>query len=107
MTLRIGLVIAALLALSDLFSFALGPLPVEVVVAATALGVITLAALVPAWLVVAISRIVSALLAIPAFFADDVPAGAQAGAAVVILLAAGSVALLFRAKTAQSVQHLT
>ena len=114
MTLRIGLILAALLALSDLFSFALGPLPVEVVVAATALGVITLAALVPAWRggrtalrVVAVSRIVSALLAVPAFFADDVPAGVQAGAAIAILLAAASVALLFRAMTAQSVQHLT
>ena len=37
MTLRIGLVIAALLALSDLFSFALGPQPAGVVVASTAL----------------------------------------------------------------------
>jgi hypothetical protein len=115
MTLRIGLVLAALLAVSDLFAFAFGPLPIEVVVAATALGVITLVALVPAWrtggrtavLVVAISRIASALLAIPAFFADDVPAGARAGAAVFLVLAVVSAALLFRAMNARSVQHLT
>jgi hypothetical protein len=115
MNLRIGLVIAALLAVSDLFSFAFGALPVEVVVTATALGVITLVALVPAWrtggraavLVVAISRIVSALLAVPAFIADDVPAGAQVGAAAFIVLAGVSAALLFRATTAQRVQHLT
>jgi hypothetical protein len=115
MTLRIGLVLAALLALSDLFSFALGPLPAGVVVTATALGVITLVALVPAWRgrgrtalrIVAISRIVSALLALPAFFAGDVPAAAQAGAAAVIVLAVICVALLFRTMSARSVQHLT
>ena len=70
---------------------------------------------VPAWrgrgrtavLVVAVSRIASALLAVPAFFADDVPAGARAGAAVVIVLAAVSAALLFRTMNEPAVQHLT
>ena len=115
MTLRIGLVIAALLALSDLFSFALGPQPAGVVVASTALGVITLIALVPAWRtggrpavpVVAVSRIASALLAVPAFVVDDVPAGARAVATVFIVLTAVSVAMLLRALIAPRVQHLT
>ena len=115
MTLRIGLVLAGLLALSDLFSFAMGPLPTGVVVAATALGVITLVALVPAWrergrtavLIVALSRIASALLAVPAFFVDDVEAAARAGAGTVVLLAVVCAALLFRAKTAPAVHHLT
>jgi hypothetical protein len=116
MTLRIGLVIAALLALGDLVSFTFGPLPAGVVVATTALSLITLVALVPAWrdggrtavLIVAVSRLASALLAVPAFFADDVPAGARAAAAVFIVLTAGSAALLSRAvMTARPVHNMT
>jgi MFS-type transporter involved in bile tolerance (Atg22 family) len=102
MNFRIGLVIAGLLGISDLFSFALGPQPLVVVIVSTVLGVITLVALVPAWrtrsraavLTVAASRIVSALLAVPAFLVADVSAGVRVIAAVIIVLAVASTALL-------------
>jgi hypothetical protein len=95
---RTGLVLAGLLALSDLFSFALGPQP---------LGVLTLIALVPAWrtgrraavVAVAVTRIVSAALAVPAFFVSDVAAGVKVTAAVIIVLAVVSTVLLFAGRT--------
>jgi hypothetical protein len=104
---RTGLVLAGLLAVSDLFSFALGPQPLPVIIASTLLGVLTLIALVPAWrsrqrgavIAVAVTRIVSALLAVPAFFVGGVPAAVQATAAVIIVLAVVSVVLVFAART--------
>jgi hypothetical protein len=104
---RTGLVLAGLLALSDLFSFALGPQPLGVVIASTVLGVLTLIALVPAWrshrraavVAVAVTRIVSAALAVPAFFVGGVAGGVQATAAVIIVLAVVSTVLLFAART--------
>jgi hypothetical protein len=108
---RTGLVLAGLLALSDLFSFALGPQPLSVIIASTALGVLTLIALVPAWrsgrrpavIAVAVTRILSALLAVPAFFVGGVAAGVQVVAAVLIALAVVSTVLLFTARTPSAV----
>jgi hypothetical protein len=105
---RTGLVLAGLLALSDLVSFALGPQPLGVVIASTVLGVLTLIALVPAWrtgrraavVAVAVTRIVSAALAVPAFFVSDVAAGVRVTAAVIIVLAVVSTVLLFAGRTA-------
>jgi hypothetical protein len=109
---RTGLVLAGLLAVSDLFSFALGPQPLGVVIASTVLGVLTLIALVPAWrsgrrgavVAVAITRIVSALLAVPAFFAGGVSGAVQATAAVIIVLAVVSTVLLFAARTSTAAE---
>lgn len=113
MNYRVGLVIAGLLAVSDLVTFALGAPPPGVVIASTVLGVITLVALVPAWrgrnrtavLTVAASRIVSALLAVPAFFVDGVPAGIRVTAAIIIVLAIASTALILRAPRILAVSH--
>lgn len=92
---KIGLVLAVLLALGDVGSIALptpdgeeGP-PFAVLAIGLVIGLITLAAVVPAWRtgsrtalrVVAGTRIVSAILSLPAFFVD-VPAGIKVGAAV-------------------------
>jgi hypothetical protein len=92
---KIGLVLAGLLALSDVLSI-LGPTPdgqegppFAVLLLGCLLGVVTLAAIVPAWRsgsrtalrVVAGTRILSALLSIPAFFVD-IPPGLRALAAV-------------------------
>jgi MFS-type transporter involved in bile tolerance (Atg22 family) len=104
---RTGLILAGLLALSDLFSFALGPQPLGVVIASTVLGVLTLIALVPAWrtgrraavTAVAVTRIVSALLAVPAFFVSDVAGGVKVVAGVIIVLAVVSTVLLFTGRT--------
>jgi hypothetical protein len=109
---RTGLVLAGLLALSDLFSFALGPQPLSVVVVSTVLGVLTLVALAPAWrsrrrgavVAVAVTRIVSALLAVPAFFVGGVAGAVQVVAAVIIVLAVVSTVLLFAARTPASAE---
>ncbi len=91
---KIGLVLAGLLAASDVLSILAptpdgeeGP-PFAVLVLATVLGVVTLAAIVPAWRtgnrtalrVVAGTRILSALVSVPAFFVD-IPPGLRALAA--------------------------
>ncbi len=104
---RTGLILAGLLALSDLVSFALGPQPAGVVIASTVLGVLTLVALVPAWrtgrraavAAVAVTRIVSALLAVPAFFVSDVAGGVKVAAGLIIVLAVVSTVLLFAGRT--------
>lgn len=93
---KTGLVLAALLGLADVLSLA-GPQPdpgqpgppTAVLVAGTVFGVITLAGVGYAWRtgnrvgsrVVAGARILSALLAVPAFFVEGVPAGLVALAA--------------------------
>jgi hypothetical protein len=91
---KIGLVLAALLALGDVVSIAdptpageEGP-PLIVLVISLLVGVVTLVALVPAWRtgsrtalrVVAGTRILSAILSLPAFFVD-VPAGIKIASA--------------------------
>jgi hypothetical protein len=87
---KVGLLLAGLLSLADLSSPFTSPEPrpneagppYAVLVASAVLGAITLTAIVITWRsgyraaarVVAGSRIVSALLALPAFFVDGVPA---------------------------------
>jgi len=94
---KTGLVIAALLGLADLASLA-GPQPgpgeqgppAGVLIAASVLGLFTLAGVAYAWRtgnrvgsrVVAGTRILSAVTAVPAFFVEDVPPGLVALAAV-------------------------
>lgn len=96
---KIGLVLAGLLALGDVGSIFIstpegedGP-PFVVLAIGLVVGLITLVAIVPAWRtgsrtalrVVAGTRIVSAILSLPAFFVD-VPAGLKAGAAAAFAL---------------------
>lgn len=105
---RIGLVLAGLLALTDLLSplyvqtpeGADGP-PTAVLAVGVVLGLATLAALVPAWRsgsrpalrAVAGTRIVSAILALPAFFVD-IPAGLLVFAAALFALTVVCVVLV-------------
>jgi hypothetical protein len=108
---RIGLVLALVLGVLDALSLLLTPPPppgepgppLEVLVASTVLGVITVIAAVWAWRtgsrigvrIVAGSRILSAITALPAFFVEGVPAGWVILAAVFVLLTAVCVGLLF------------
>lgn len=105
---RIGLVLAGLLALTDLLSPLYvqtpegedGP-PTAVLAVGVVLGLATLAALVPAWRTgsrpalraVAGTRIVSAILALPAFFVD-IPAGLLVFAAALFALTVVCVVLV-------------
>lgn len=104
---KIGLVLAGLLALSDIATAGIptpdgddGP-PVAIVVLGVLLGVVTLACLVPAFRrasrgairLVAGTRIISAISALPAFFADIDPA-LKAGAAVVVVVTVAVVAMI-------------
>jgi hypothetical protein len=104
---KIGLVIAGLLALGDCASvFAptpdgeVGP-PLAVIILGGVLGLLTLGALVRAWRstsrtalrVVAGTRVVSAILALPAFFVD-IPPGLAAAAAASVALTVLSVVLI-------------
>jgi hypothetical protein len=92
-----GLVLSGLVSLIDVLAVAgLGleaAPPGPVVIIGAVLGVITVLAVPPAWrgstraaLVVIASRLVSAVLAIPALVIDSVPGWARAFAAVVALL---------------------
>lgn len=101
---RAGLVLAALLGLGDLTLIAGGDggPPLGVRLAAVALGLVTLAAVAAAWRTgnaralwtVVVTRTVSALAALPAFFADDVPTGFVVGAAVGVLVTLVAIVLL-------------
>ena len=106
---RVGLVLAALLAVVDLLGVVLpfgdpdqpGP-PLFILSINAVLGLVTLGAVVLAWRthrragsrIAAVSRIMAALTALPAFFVPDVPAVLVASAAVALLAAAASVYLL-------------
>src|SRR3954447_23665615 len=101
--LRTGLILAAVLGVADIAAAIAGggdtpPLPIAI--AAVALGLITLVAAgygrqgrraVVGTVIV--TRVLSALGAVPAFFADDVPAAFVASAAVLVALTAAAVAL--------------
>jgi hypothetical protein len=99
-----GLVIAGLLGLGDIITLLVGngeTPPVEVAAIGAALGLITVAALVPAWrgsrggvIAIVVSRLLSAVTALPAFFVDDVPGAAVAAAAVGIVITLVAVALV-------------
>lgn len=107
---RIGLVLAGLLGLFDLVSLLTTPAPgpgeegppVEVLVACTVLGAITLVGVVWAWRtgsrvaarVVAGSRILSAITSLPAFFVEGVPPAFVGLAAAGVLLTVVAVGLL-------------
>jgi O-antigen/teichoic acid export membrane protein len=104
---RAGLALAGLLGLADLVFLAFptpegeeGP-PIGILVLTAVLGVVTLVAVAVAWRsgnraalrLTAVTRILSAVTALPAFFVD-VPAALKAGAAVLVVLAIVSVVLM-------------
>ena len=106
---RIGLVIFGLLSLGDIATLALtdGETPPYAVAAVAALlGVVSLVLVVQAYrdpskplrLLIGL-RVLSAVTALPAFFASDVPAGAQAAAAAIFGLTAVGVLLTARGRT--------
>lgn len=101
--LRTGLVIAAILGVADIAAIGGGedgpPLPV--VIASAVLGLITLVAVGYGWRgrraavgTVVVTRVLSALGAVPAFFVEDVPAALVVAAAVILVLTVAAVALL-------------
>lgn len=103
---RVGLVILGLLSLGDMSAILLTDgetPPYAVAAAALVLGLVSLVLVVRAYrrpsgslrLLIGL-RILSAVLAIPAFFAPDVPVGAQAAAAAVVVLTAVGVVLTAR-----------
>ena len=104
---KVGLVIAGLLGLGDVPAFLMptpdgevGP-PLGILIVGTICGVITVAAVVTAWVtanrgairVAAGARIVSMLTALPAFFVD-VPAGIKVLVTAVVVLTVVSVVLM-------------
>jgi hypothetical protein len=104
---RVGLVIAALLALGDVVSAffptpegEIGP-PLPIVLLGGLLGIATLAAVVAAWRagrrgalrIVAGTRVLSAITALPAFFVD-IPASVKLLVAVVVVLTVVCVVLV-------------
>jgi len=106
-SMRTGLVLTILLGLFDVvlpIGGVDGP-PLPVAIAGAILGLITIVAAVFAWrsgasgsragvMTVVVTRILSALTAVPAFFASDVPAEAQVAAAAICGLTVVAVALL-------------
>jgi hypothetical protein len=113
---KIGLALAGVLGLSDVASIGMptgdgqdGP-PVAIVVLGAVLGVITLAALVPAFRkagrgairLVAGTRIISAISALPAFFVD-VDAGLKVFAAIIVVLTVAVVAMILNPGPARAV----
>lgn len=101
---RTGLVLAFLLGLSDipqvLITDGENP-PMGVAIAATVLGVVTVAAVVLAWrgsrtgfTVTAVTRALSALSALPALVVDDVPVAIRVVTVVFIALTVASLVLI-------------
>ncbi|MET0417651.1 MAG: hypothetical protein ABW022_16685 [Actinoplanes sp.] len=101
---RFGLVICGLLGLLDIASV-LGTgedaAPVFVIVVSLVLGLITVGALIPAWrgnrrglLTVVVSRVVSALLGIGAFFDDAAPDWVRVMVVVAMVVTALAVVLV-------------
>jgi hypothetical protein len=107
----VGLILAGLLGISDIIGFvgagSEGP-PVPILIADTVLGVITVVGVVLGWrgrrggiVAVIVTRLLSALSAVPAFFVDGVPAPLVAVAALgiaVTLLAVGLLAPALRSR---------
>ncbi len=93
--------VASLGALSQQDATSSGP-PAAVIVAAAVLGVLTLGAVVVTWRtrsrlsarIVATTRVLSALTAVPAFFVEDVSTGFLAAAAGAVLLTLVAIWLL-------------
>lgn len=106
-TFTTGLALCALLGLADLVGVAGIAMddapPAVVVLAGGVLGLVTLAAVLPAWrrvragvTTVIVSRAASGLLSIPAFFVDA-PAWARLLASITLLLTVAGVGLLVAA----------
>src|SRR4051794_37754181 len=100
---RIGLVVAALLGVGDVISNAAMLADGGLAIAGVVLGVITLACVPIAWrggrparIAIAVSRVLSGLLGLPAFFVDGVPAGWVVLAAVGLVLNVGAAVLVLR-----------
>ncbi len=103
-TTTVGLALAALLGLGEIVSLPFGDgehPPLVVAVAGAVLGLVTLAGVVTGWrgsragiVAVIVTRLLSALTAVPAFLVDGVPAPALAAAAVGIAVTLASVALV-------------
>ena len=108
---RVGIVLATLLGLGDIGGLALvgrtlpdgeQGAPDSILVIGAALGVVTVVAAVLAWVrrsrgglrVAAASRLLSAVLGIPAFFVDGVPDPVVAITALFLVVTLGTVALL-------------
>jgi hypothetical protein len=101
---RTGLVLLGLLSVGDLA----GPLltdgehpPMSIALIGAALGLASLVLVVMAWrgarraaVPLIVLRVLSALSAVPAFFAGDVPAAAVAAAAIIVVLTVIGTALL-------------
>jgi hypothetical protein len=102
---RTGLVIAALLALGDITTPFTGDgehPPMAIGIICAVLGLITAAALVPAWrrgsrgavAAIVVTRLLSAVTAVPAFFVDGLPGAIVAVAAAGVAVTLVSVALI-------------
>jgi hypothetical protein len=99
-----GLVLAALFGLGDLAT----PLttdgehpPMVIALAGAVLGLLTLIGVVYAWrgrrggvTTIIVTRLLSAVTAVPAFFVDDVPTGARVAAGAGVVLAIVCVAMV-------------
>jgi hypothetical protein len=99
-----GLVLAGLLALGDIttpiFSDGEHP-PMAIALAEAVIGLLTVVGIVLAWrggrggvTTIVVTRLLSAVSAVPAFFVDGVPAGAVAAATVGIVITLVCVALV-------------
>ncbi|HCT77923.1 MAG TPA: hypothetical protein DGG94_16490 [Micromonosporaceae bacterium] len=102
---KTGLVVCALLGLLDVAALAGmgmdGAPPVGVAIGGGVLGIVTLAATIPAWrggrgavLTVIASRLISILLGVPVFFTDEAPGWARIVVSIVIVATVAGVALL-------------
>lgn len=112
---RVGIVLAVLLGIADVVSLAgvgATPAPGEegppdvVLIVGAVLGLVTIAAAVLAWVrhsrgglrVAAVTRLLSMVLALPAFFVEGVPAPLVALVAALMVVSLASAALLVSRK---------
>lgn len=114
--LTVGLVLSAILAAVDiagLAGFATDDAPpAGILIAGAVLGIITLVGVRMAWrdgqnglsMVIA-SRVISALLGVPAFFTDDVPSWVPLAVGISIALTAVAVGLILGARRAAGDLH--
>ncbi|TMQ90291.1 hypothetical protein ETD83_36090 [Actinomadura soli] len=101
-TVTTGLVLAGLLGLADLAASGAPDVPVPAIVIAVALGLATLAALVPAWRrgnrraiwAVAVTQALSALAAVPGLTAQDTSGATRAIITAVLATTILAIALL-------------
>ena len=114
--LTVGLALAAILAAVDIVGLAgfgtEDAPPAWVMIAGAVLGVITLFGVRIAWRdgknglsIVIASRIISALLGVPAFFIDDVPSWVPMAVGISIALTAVAVGLILAARQAAGDHH--